>query len=99
MLLELMLEFHAWSTARPAQESDSTADALEKEIAADPQAVTVLVAEAGGELVSAGWVRYVAGTGFATLWGGSTLPQWRRRGIYKALVIHRARLAAHVLDE
>jgi GNAT superfamily N-acetyltransferase len=70
------------------------ADALEKEIAADPQAVTVLVAEAGGELVSAGWVRYVAGTGFATLWGGSTLPQWRRRGIYKALVIHRARLAA-----
>jgi ribosomal protein S18 acetylase RimI-like enzyme len=70
------------------------ADALEKEIAADPQAVTVLVAEAGDELVSAGWVRYVAGTGFATLWGGSTLPQWRRRGIYKALVIHRARLAA-----
>jgi ribosomal protein S18 acetylase RimI-like enzyme len=70
------------------------ADALEKEIAADPQAVTVLVAEAGDELVSAGWVRYVAGTGFATLWGGSTLPHWRRRGIYKALVIHRARLAA-----
>ncbi|EPS97925.1 hypothetical protein FOMPIDRAFT_1127585 [Fomitopsis schrenkii] len=32
MLLELMLEFHAWSTARPAQESDSTADALEKEV-------------------------------------------------------------------
>jgi ribosomal protein S18 acetylase RimI-like enzyme len=72
------------------------ADALEKEIAADPQAVTVLVAEAGAgdEVVGAGWVRYVAGTGFATLWGGSTLPQWRRRGIYKALVVHRARLAA-----
>ncbi|KAI0728976.1 hypothetical protein C8Q72DRAFT_875529 [Fomitopsis betulina] len=32
MLLELMLEFHAWSTARPAQESDTTADALEKEV-------------------------------------------------------------------
>jgi GNAT superfamily N-acetyltransferase len=69
------------------------ADALEKEIAADPQAVTVLVAEAGDEVVSAGWVRYVAGTGFATLWGGSTLSEWRGRGIYKALVIHRARLA------
>lgn len=27
-----MLEFHAWSTARPAQESDTTADALEKEV-------------------------------------------------------------------
>jgi GNAT superfamily N-acetyltransferase len=69
------------------------ADGLEKEIAADPQGVTVLVAEAGDELVSAGWVRYMSGTGFATLWGGSTLPQWRGRGIYKALVVHRARLA------
>lgn len=69
------------------------ADALEKEIAADPQALTVLVAEAGDEVVSAGWVRYVAGTRFATLWGGATLPQWRGRGLYKALVVHRARLA------
>lgn len=70
------------------------ADSLEKEIAADPQGTTVLMAEVDGEAVSAGWVRYVTGTGFATLWGGSTLPQWRRRGIYKALVVHRARLAA-----
>lgn len=36
----------------------------------------------------------MAGTGFASLWGGSTLPEWRRRGIYRALVVHRARLAA-----
>ena len=27
------------------------------------------------------------------LWGGSTLPEWRRRGFYRALVSHRARLA------
>ena len=32
MLLELMLEVHAWSTARPAHESDATADTLEKEV-------------------------------------------------------------------
>jgi GNAT superfamily N-acetyltransferase len=70
------------------------ATALEKEIAADPQAVTVVVAEAGDEVVSAGWVRYVPGTGFATLWGGSTLASWRRRGVYRALVTYRARLAA-----
>lgn len=69
-------------------------DGLERELAADPQSLTVVVAESGQEVVGAGWVRYVSGTGFATLWGGSTLPQWRRRGIYKALVIHRARLAA-----
>lgn len=70
------------------------ADGLQRELAADPQALTVVIAEAGDELVSAGWVRYVTGTGFATLWGGSTLPQWRRRGVYRALVTYRARLAA-----
>ncbi|KAI0703719.1 hypothetical protein BC835DRAFT_1262355 [Cytidiella melzeri] len=32
MIIELMLELHAWSTSRPTQESDSTADTLEKEI-------------------------------------------------------------------
>lgn len=69
------------------------ADGLEREIAADPHALTVVVAEAAGEVVSAGWIRYVEGTGFATLWGGSTLPEWRRRGIYRALVTYRARLA------
>ena len=70
------------------------AESLEKEIAADPQALTVVVAEAGDEVVCAGWVRYATGTGFATLWGGSTLPDWRRRGIYRAVVVYRARLAA-----
>jgi GNAT superfamily N-acetyltransferase len=78
------------------------ADALERELAADREALTVVAAEAGdagrsgnggAEVVSAGWIRYVAGTGFATLWGGSTLPRWRRQGIYRALVTYRARLA------
>ena len=34
------------------------------------------------------------GTEFATLWGGGTLPAWRGRGIYRALVAYRANLAA-----
>jgi ribosomal protein S18 acetylase RimI-like enzyme len=70
------------------------ADSLEKEIAADPHALTVVVAEAGDDVVCAGWVRYIDGSGFATLWGGSTLPDWRGRGIYRAVVVYRARLAA-----
>jgi GNAT superfamily N-acetyltransferase len=71
------------------------AEALAKEIAADPSSITIVAAvtEGEGEVVSAGWVRYVTGTGFATLWGGSTLAAWRGRGIYKALVAYRARLA------
>jgi GNAT superfamily N-acetyltransferase len=69
------------------------AAALADELAADPAALTVVAAEAGDEVVSAGWVRFAEGTSFATLWGGSTLPAWRGRGIYRALVAHRARLA------
>jgi GNAT superfamily N-acetyltransferase len=48
---------------------------------------------AGDAVVSAGWIRYVPGTEFATLWGGSTLPAWRGKGIYRALVAYRAHLA------
>jgi GNAT superfamily N-acetyltransferase len=66
---------------------------LAGEIAADPAAITVVVALADDTVVSAGWVRYVRGTAFATLWGGSTLPEYRGRGIYTALVRHRAALA------
>ncbi len=33
------------------------------------------------------------GTDFAGLWGGGTAPQWRGKGIYRATVAHRARIA------
>jgi len=49
-----------------------------------------LGAEADGEVVSAGWAVYEQGTEFAGLWGGSTLAEWRGKGIYKALVTVRA---------
>jgi GNAT superfamily N-acetyltransferase len=67
---------------------------LEQELAADPDGLAIFVAEADGVVVSAGWVRFPSGTDFATFWGGATLPDWRGRGIYRALVRRRARLAA-----
>ncbi len=70
------------------------AEVLGEERALDPDGISIFVAEAGGVVVSAGWVRFPGGTDFATLWGGATLPEWRGRGIYKALVLRRARLAA-----
>ena len=70
------------------------ADSLEAEQAADPDALVVVVAEAGEELVCAAWVRFARGTEFATLWGGGTSSAWRGRGIYRATVAHRANLAA-----
>jgi GNAT superfamily N-acetyltransferase len=46
-----------------------------------------------GTAVSAAWIRFHPGTGFASLWGGGTDPEWRRKGLYSALLAHRARLA------
>ena len=70
------------------------ADSLEAERAVDPNAITIVVAEAGTEVVCAAWVRFAAATEFASLWGGGTLPAWRSRGIYRAIVAYRANLAA-----
>jgi ribosomal protein S18 acetylase RimI-like enzyme len=56
--------------------------------------VAVIVALAGERAVSAARVELPPGTEFASLWGGGTLPAFRGRGIYRALVAHRARLAA-----
>jgi|SRR3954469_4203398 len=66
---------------------------LESERAVDPDALTIVVAEAGATVVCAAWIRFERRTEFATLWGGATLPEWRRRGIYRATVAYRASLA------
>jgi GNAT superfamily N-acetyltransferase len=70
------------------------ADSLEAEHAADPSALTIVVAEAGDDVVCAAWIRFAAGSEFASLWGGGTLPHWRGRGTYRAIVAYRANLAA-----
>jgi ribosomal protein S18 acetylase RimI-like enzyme len=46
-----------------------------------------------GPVLTAAWLRLHPGTGFASLWGGATRPEWRRRGLYRALLAHRARIA------
>ena len=51
------------------------------------------VAEADGQIISAGRLEPVAGTEFAGIWGGATLHAWRGRGIYRALTAARARSA------
>jgi hypothetical protein len=55
--------------------------------------IELWVADAGGEIVSSGRLEPVAGTEFAGIWGGGTRPEWRRRGIYRALTAARARSA------
>ncbi|GLZ36780.1 GNAT family N-acetyltransferase [Actinokineospora sp. NBRC 105648] len=53
----------------------------------------VVVVMAGDEPVSAARTDYYPGTEFAGLWGGGTVPAWRGRGAYRALVSQRARRA------
>jgi ribosomal protein S18 acetylase RimI-like enzyme len=59
-----------------------------------PDVSAMVVAMAGDQPVCSARIESWDGTDFAGLWGGGTLPQWRGRGIYRALVGYRARLAA-----
>jgi GNAT superfamily N-acetyltransferase len=60
--------------------------------------VELWVAEAQGDdgrpqVLSVGRLDVLPGTGCAGLWGGATIPAWRGRGLYRALVAARARSA------
>ncbi|MEU2424202.1 GNAT family N-acetyltransferase [Streptomyces sp. NPDC007851] len=67
---------------------------LRAQLAARPDTVVAVVALAGDEPVSAARMELPPGTRFAGLWGGGTVAGWRGRGVYRALVAHRARVAA-----
>ncbi|MEU4623860.1 GNAT family N-acetyltransferase [Actinoplanes sp. NPDC023801] len=64
------------------------------QLANDPDNAYLFVAMAGDEPVSAARMDVNHGTAFAGLWGGGTVEAWRGRGIYRALVAERARIAA-----
>ncbi|WP_327112723.1 GNAT family N-acetyltransferase [Streptomyces sp. NBC_01341] len=59
-----------------------------------PDTFVAVVVTAGDEPVSSARMEMYPGTGFAGLWGGGTAAPWRGRGVYRALVAHRARIAA-----
>ncbi len=72
--------------------SDERADSIVRRLAT-ADGMELWVAEADGEMVSAGRLEPVPDTDFAGIWGGSTREQWRGRGIYRALTAERARSA------
>ncbi|MGC0313380.1 GNAT family N-acetyltransferase [Kitasatospora acidiphila] len=70
------------------------AEILKDRLADRPDGIPILLAEAAdGTLVCSAWMLLREDSDFATLLGGSTLKAWRGRGIYRALVTHRARIA------
>lgn len=72
--------------------SDERAEALLRRLEGD-EGLELWAVEAGGRVVSAGRLEPVPGSDFAGLWGGATLPDWRGRGLYRALTAARARSA------
>jgi hypothetical protein len=72
--------------------AEEMADALLRRLAVG-DGMELWVGEADGEIVSAGRLEPVPGTEFAGIWGGATRPEWRGRGIYRALTAARARSA------
>ncbi|GAA1877315.1 GNAT family N-acetyltransferase [Streptantibioticus ferralitis] len=64
------------------------------QLAEDSDTVTATVAMSGDQPVCAARMELHPGTDFASLWGGGTLVPWRGKGIYRALIAHRAALAA-----
>lgn len=65
-------------------------------LAEDPENIVAVVAMAGDEPVSSARMEMVPGTSFAGLWGGGTAPEWRGKGIYRALIAYRAEIASRL---
>jgi GNAT superfamily N-acetyltransferase len=57
----------------------------------EPDSLTIVLAMAGDRPVCGARTEFHPGTGFASLWGGGTVPDWRGRGVYRATVAQRAR--------
>jgi hypothetical protein len=70
---------------------------LGAELRAAPDRLAIFLAETAdadeARSVSAAWIRFNPESAFAGLWGGSTHPGFRQRGIYRTLLALRAREA------
>lgn len=59
-----------------------------------PSITAMVIALVDDLAVSSARIEFLPARTFASLWGGGTLPEWRGRGIYRALVAYRAQIAA-----
>jgi GNAT superfamily N-acetyltransferase len=73
--------------------SGPSVERLVSDLEANGDRLSLWLAETSGQVVSAGRLSIVPGTEFAGLWGGASDPDWRGRGIYRALTAARARHA------
>jgi GNAT superfamily N-acetyltransferase len=67
---------------------------LSRDLRERPDQLSMYGAYVDDLLVSSAWVRFIPGSQFASLWGGSTLEEYRGQGHYTALMAVRAQEAA-----
>ncbi len=70
-----------------------TGEGLKHDLLHYPDQLSIYTVWDGGRVVSAAWTWFLRPTSFASLWGGSTLKEYRKRGYYRALLAARAREA------
>jgi len=76
------------------EDHSALGEALLAGLARRPPTAAAVVAWAEQTPIAAGRVEFHRGTDFASLWGGGTVPAWRGRGVFRALVARRASLAS-----
>jgi GNAT superfamily N-acetyltransferase len=67
-----------------------TRTAVLTSLSMEPRPTEAVVAWAGERPISAGRIEFSEGRDFAGLFGGGTAPDWRGRGVFRALIAHRA---------
>jgi GNAT superfamily N-acetyltransferase len=86
-------ELHDVSSIRQQVRGDQVVKQLAYELEHAPDSMSVYVAHADNVPAACGWIRFPKASAFASLWGGSTLPQLRNRGLYTALLAVRVQEA------
>lgn len=67
---------------------------LKQDLRQMPEELRIYAAyDESGRIASGAWMYMYKGTAFCSFWGGSTLPEYRGRGFYKALIAVRAQEA------
>lgn len=76
-----------------AHKTDRTSEFLHAALTDFPDEMSIYVAYVDDIPAAAGWISFGENSLFAGLWGGSTVPEYRRRGVYTALLSVRAQEA------
>jgi hypothetical protein len=72
------------------EDTEGMGERLARELREQPERTRIYVAYVSGAPVCAGRLNLDPKSQFASLWGGSTIPGFRQRGLYTALVAVRA---------